>query len=91
MACGHLKTHEGKCDEALKKYNNLMSTYRSYYPVQTPETQVKWKAEIAPKLKTMSIAVDMCPTDVTGYNTAMLIFDEVQTEFIKYSIKIKEE
>lgn len=90
-ACAHLQTHEGKCDEALKKYNNLMTTYRSYYPIQTPEVQAEWKKDIAPKLQTMSKAVDMCPEDVTGYDTAMLVFDTVEQELLKYSIKVMQE
>ena len=91
VQCSHLQTHEGKCDEALKKYNNAMTTYRLYYPVQSPETQAKWKEQIAPKLKTMSTAVDLCPTDATGYDTAMLVFGEVEKEFLLYSVKVKEE
>lgn len=91
VQCSHLQTHEGKCDEALKKYNNAMATYRLYYPAQSPETQAKWKREIAPQLRTMSQAVDMCPTDISGYDTAMLVFDQVQREFIAYNVKMKEE
>ncbi len=58
--------------------------------MQTLETQDKWKAEIAPKLKIMSKAVDLCPSDVTGYGTAMMVYDEVEKIFIQYSIKVQE-
>lgn len=91
VQCSHLQTHEGKCDEALKKYNNAMTTYRLYYPAQTPEVQAKWKQEIAPKLKTMSNAVDICPTDVSGYDTAMMVWEAVEKEFLLQNIKMKEE
>lgn len=90
VQCSHLQTHEGKCDEALKKYNNAMETYRLYYPVQTLEVQTKWKQEIAPKLKTMSKAVDICPTDVTGYNTVMTLWRVVEKEFLLQGIQLKE-
>jgi hypothetical protein len=91
LQCSHLQTHEGKCDEALKKYNNAMATYRLYYPVQAPEVQVKWKEQIAPKLKTMSNAVDICPTDVSGYDTVMMVWELVEKEFLLQSIQMKEE
>lgn len=91
VQCSHLQTHEGKCDEALKKYNNAMATYRLYYPVQTPTVQAKWKENIAPKLKTMSNAVDICPTDVSGYNTAMMVWEFVEKEFLLQSIQMKED
>lgn len=90
LQCSHLQTHRGKCDEALKKYNNAMETYRLYYPVQTPEVQAKWKQEIAPKLKTMSNAVDICPTDVSGYDTVMMVWGIVEKEFLLQGIQPKE-
>ena len=90
VQCSHLQTHEGKCDEALKKYNNAMATYRLYYPMQAPTVQAKWKEEIAPKLKTMSIAVDNCPTDVTGYDTVMTLWGVVEKEFLLQGIQPKE-
>lgn len=89
LQCAHLQTHQGKCDEALKKYNNAMATYRTYYPVQTPETQAKWKQDIAPKLDTMSKAVDLCPQDVTGYDSTMLLYGEVEKLLLQYSIKMQ--
>ncbi len=90
IQCSHLQTHEGKCDEALKKYNNAMATYRLYYPVQNAEVQAKWKQEIAPKLKTMSNAVDICPTDVSGYDTVMMVWEVVEKEFLLQGIQPKE-
>jgi hypothetical protein len=90
VQCSHLQTHEGKCDEALKKYNNAMDTYRLYYPVQRAEVQAKWKEQIAPKLKTMSNAVDICPTDVSGYDTVMMIWEVVEKEFLLQGIQPKE-
>ncbi|MHA2047498.1 MAG: hypothetical protein ACW99G_22160 [Candidatus Thorarchaeota archaeon] len=90
VQCSHLQTHEGKCDEALKKYNNAMETYRLYYPVQNATVQAKWKKEIAPKLKKMSNAVDICPTDVSGYDTAMMVWEVVEKEFLLQGIQPKE-
>jgi hypothetical protein len=89
FAVGCATTSKGKYAQGLDEFDAVMDSFRYYYSMADAETQAKWKAEIMPVLKQVSMALDQwkfAQNDVTKEQAYVNLYRQAMVLLLKYGI-----
>ena len=92
MACA--STLKGKYAQGLDDYEFMMEAYKSYYATASPATQIELKAEVAPVLKKVSVALDnwkLALNDETKEQAYLGLYRQAVALLLEYGIVAKKE